>query len=1217
MQTKSSGSGPPPLPVPADAAEASVTIGAVPFGVFRRALTPQGKAQFPRGFPTRGARPIDRVPLADVLTRPWDDDRHFVTYTSDRPFRVNNEAVGKVRVEARILAVDVDNHDHVPGWMEREGAKIAALLATHPGGFVHTTRHGWRALYALPLPFPIGSVADKEAFTRYYACVAAYLYEQFGIVSDPAMTSWNQPVRCPHVVREGRVFDAQILGGDPRALRAFDLPICLSGTPDLRPLAAVLDRWGMVAKRLEPRRSVFRVASATDFEGLPLPPRADRIAAAERWAREEAPRAILHQGGRATARSVAATLHVGFALPRDEVARILMGPYNQRRCSPPWSADELDDLHGIAYAVAHTPVQTPGFLLNQDRTGIEAARATLAAAGAARRRVPLEDVSARILAAVAEHQAVVIRATPGAGKSHTIAHAIASGTLAPTAGGRVIIVAPRHELARAWVQELAAAGETDVTYHASVVQRTDAHGRRHCDQKVALQLYKQGGDVAHDVCPSCPRKMECPAYNERQKPNARVHVLPREMVPKLNVTGEDLVVLDDSAVDLLAWHRLGRRQLQRLGGVDPQLLPSAQAPFLPIFAAALLAGPRAAEETARAGLVQASLAAPAGDALRFVASRLVEGQRSPHLPREVFSQGGDELRETLRDVGRVRGVLRFAAALAAGAEVHWSKEAQTVHGESEVAALLRAHPGRLVVLDGAANVEELRALRADLHIERLDVDDAGDTTRLLLFAKHATRTALVDPTRRRALLDRWLRAALAHLTARKSLRPVFVVYKALRAELRAHPALLEWCAANPKRSVRFGHFGGLRGSNRYKARDAVVTLGDPWLHGDDVLGRAEHLELDEPTYRVALATAELGQAHGRSRSVRRSRKLTHVHVGRLVPDGWGHDVVVDPLDGPPERLRGPAERLELSALVGTLGGNRQAAPLLGCHPSTLAGYRTGNRGMPAVILDRARSLAAKRSNQTASSGEAGARAAFEMDAPPCKRSPRGCVHLLAEEMGAGEGAFQGGEYPTEEAVCAVSEHVGPLLSEGSPPLPKQIQIPSVRDVPRSSCPEDVSVPAEEGEASFGGGGLKGPGASEGAASAGLGLVEGAWLALRGLQDVPGAEERLGVVREAPGVSEAGFGAGERSGVGDSPRREVLVAVRAQASPGVRGPSLPDAGAPSNASAGAVVLALLEHVSPSRAPPSPSALGPLRTFDNELALLREVQARARRKVGLGP
>jgi hypothetical protein len=1124
------------------------------------------------------------VPLAEALSRRWDDDRHVVLYTSDRQYRINNSALGKVRAEVRLLAFDVDNHDDVRGWLDLERPKIARMLAAHPGGFVSTTKRGWRAFYALPEPFPIRSEADKESFALYYARVAGYLFERFGIIVDEALTRWNQPVRLPHVVRDGQAFDAEILAGEASGIGAFELPADVPSVPELRALAAALPRWGAVAKRWQPKRENLRVVASAAFDHVALPPYAECLAAAERWAREEAPRAILHQGGRATARSVAATLHVGFALHREDVERLLTGSYNRRRCSPPWSEQEMGDLRGIARGVARTAVNAWGFMLSRDRTGVEVARATLSAASEARHVVALEEVGARLVDAIEQHRAVIVRATYGAGKTREVAQYIATQTT-----GRAIVVVSRHELGRDWIAALAAAGESDVAYHASVVQRRDDAGKRHCDNKLALKVYRHAGDVQRDVCPSCPRVESCPAYQARPNAKARVHVLPREMIEKVGVTDEDLVVFDDAAVDLLTWHRLRVRELRRLTSADERILPRVQAWFLRIFLHALLGGPRSAEERARSSLVAAShhIAGPPGpaQALRYVAKRLVEGQRSPRLPLEALAESGDDLAETLRDVSRVRRLLGFAAAVAAGAEVRWSEDARTVHGESAAATVLRTHRGRLVVLDAAANVEELRALRSDWHVERLDVDDAGDTSRLLLFATSTTRTALREERKRRALLDVWLGAVLAHLTARGSWRPVLVVYKAIEAEVRAHPALLAWCAERRVRQVVVTHYGALRGSNRFRRRDAVVTIGDPWLNGHDVAGRAEWLGLDEPGYRVGLATAELGQAHGRLRSVRRRRRrLTQIHVGRLVPDGWAAGVVVSPLGGPPERMRGEAEREEFRALLEALGGNAAAAELLGCSPSAVAGWKGGRRSLPGDVLQRARGLVQKPGKASASSGEPGRGGGHEeMDAPPYVKNVSGCVHPPSGAVGENVG----GDHPEEAVRSAPATPDGPGAEPRSPvseandrTLPPADAVRSARDggVPTETSGKKVILFAEVVAAR----GLEGGAGLPGGASAAR-----ATLAAWQLAPQAGASPRA--------VSGPASGDSER---GASRQGAVPPAVV-------------------NAQGAARVLAVLEQLAPARASPPPVVEPPAAFEDEQLADLLAAQTNARRKLGLGP
>jgi len=1160
--------------------------------VYRRLRSPSGRDVFPRGLPTPGAKPIEQVPLVEALTRRWDDDRHIVLYTSDRPYRINNAAVAEARVEVRLLAFDVDNHDDAPGWMEAERPKIAALLAAHPGGFAYTTRRGWRVFYALPAPFRVASEADKRAFVLLYARVAAYVFARFGIALDAALIRWNQPVRLPHVVRDGKVLDAEILAGDAHALGVFELPEDVPSKPDLRALAQVVPSWGSIAKQWQPEREKLRIATS-EWDHVPLPPYPERLAAAAAWAREQAPRAIQGQGGRVTARSVAAMLHVGFALQREDVEALLTGAYNSRRCAPPWSDAQMDELRTIAQGVAKTPVHVPGFMLSRDRTGIEAARATLADEAAARHAAALGDVPTRVVDAIEQHRAVIVRATYGAGKTHAMSQYIATCTT-----GRVLVVVPRHELGRAWVEQLAAAGEMDVAYHASVVQRRDEQGRRHCDNKHALPLYERGGDVRRDVCPSCPRRTECPAYAEHPRAGARVHVLPREMIPKFGVTDDDLVVFDDAAVDLLAWHRLTVRQLQRLSGADVRLLPAAQRRYVGALVDALLAGPRAADEIARAALgdVAGEAASTPGAALRLLAGRAVDGQRSPHLPSDLLAEGGDELAATLRDAGTLREVLRFAAACADGAEVHWSDGVRSVHGETAAAKLLRAHGGRLVVLDAAANLDELGALRGDWHVERLDVPDAGDTKRTLLFVPNAHRTALRDASKRRALLDEWLGAALALLTERGVRRAVLVSYQALVPELRQHPAVLAWLAERPRRKLRFAHYGALRGSNRFQGTQAVVTLGDPWLNGQDVAGRAEWLDLpDEPTYRIELARAELGQAHGRSRSVRRRRRLTHVHVGRLVPEGWGAGVEVEPLGGPPERSRGEAAREEFEALVGAVGGNRAAAAAIGCSRSAVSDWRRGRRPLPRHALERLRALHADTPNASASSGEAGGARARGMDAGLCKQErTRARVHLPAMPV---EGV--GGDLESEETVLAGPADRLSLAPQNSPSLsPTSAVVIERAGSALSSDPprEDRSLPSASATAV----GEPSAGEQQSAAPPAVGGEAGAQAAPRlrsGLYVVPPAgavkpEESsgAGASREPSAPAEGRYVPASRQDVAAFVAR-ALAALDAPATGGV---------------APGAVAAVARG-----SPETPRADDPWR------AELLAAQERARRKLGLGP
>jgi hypothetical protein len=93
-----------------------------------------------------------------------------------------------------------------------------------------------------------------------------------------------------------------------------------------------------------------------------------------------------------------------------------------------------------------------------------------------------------------------------------------------------------------------------------------------------------------------------------------------------------------------------------------------------------------------------------------------------------------------------------------------------------------------------------------------------------------------------------------------------------------------------------GHYGALRGLNHMAAVDALVTLGDPWPNLGVARDEAFFLGLGdawESRYE-AKARAELEQAHGRLRAVRRTRPGRALHVGALLPSGsaWASNVEV-------------------------------------------------------------------------------------------------------------------------------------------------------------------------------------------------------------------------------------------------------------------------------------------------------------------------------------
>jgi hypothetical protein len=147
----------------------------------------------------------------------------------------------------------------------------------------------------------------------------------------------------------------------------------------------------------------------------------------------------------------------------------------------------------------------------------------------------------------------------------------------------------------------------------------------------------------------------------------------------------------------------------------------------------------------------------------------------------------------------------------------------------------------------------------------------------------------------------------------------------------------------------FGHYGATRGLNTMAGADALITLGDPWRNLGDAHNDAAFLHLEGWKARYeAWCRAELEQAHGRLRTVHRTRPARALHVGAIMPggSGWSVDRVDVRMDvgGRPRREAAmPTDALE------------QAIELAG-GVSRLAEH-LGSRGLPSIsgaVADRSR-----------------------------------------------------------------------------------------------------------------------------------------------------------------------------------------------------------------------------------------------------------------------
>ena len=139
-------------------------------------------------------------------------------------------------------------------------------------------------------------------------------------------------------------------------------------------------------------------------------------------------------------------------------------------------------------------------------------------------------------------------------------------------------------------------------------------------------------------------------------------------------------------------------------------------------------------------------------------------------------------------------------------------------------------------------------------------------------------------------------AAIEHTLRPEDPGPVARWGLSRRALSQAREALSPVLAPLAGLDVIVGHFGALEGLDHMAGCDATVTFMDPRPNLGIEAIRAEFLGLD-PDGRVDdLAAAELQQAHGRLRTIHRTRPGRQLHVGAVVPAGWpGLEVSVEAL----------------------------------------------------------------------------------------------------------------------------------------------------------------------------------------------------------------------------------------------------------------------------------------------------------------------------------
>jgi hypothetical protein len=166
--------------------------------------------------------------------------------------------------------------------------------------------------------------------------------------------------------------------------------------------------------------------------------------------------------------------------------------------------------------------------------------------------------------------------------------------------------------------------------------------------------------------------------------------------------------------------------------------------------------------------------------------------------------------------------------------------------------------------------------------------------------------------------------------------------------------------------ILLGHYAAVRGLNRWKECDAIVTLGDPRPNIDAHLLDLGVLRGEGETANARIraeAEAELGQAHDRLRVVWRDRPGWALHVGSLLPRRWDPTKIVRrPCAMRGGKMRGGSmTREELHGLLKQSGLSYKAFSLAsGCKLDRLKVYLSKSKNGRSISFDHAAGFRAVR-----------------------------------------------------------------------------------------------------------------------------------------------------------------------------------------------------------------------------------------------------------------
>ena len=391
----------------------------------------------------------------------------------------------------------------------------------------------------------------------------------------------------------------------------------------------------------------------------------------------------------------------------------------------------------------------------------------------------------------------------------------------------------------------------------------------------------------------------------------------------------------------------------------------------------------------RSDLEEAALSATgATDVTGAVRAAFPDGHKGPTSPpvRPSDMHQALNIPALARSIGtasRVLGMLRLGIVEPDQVllRVEERKGARVLVVTQTIEALRRSarRMGQVVVLDANADMHKPifdKLAGYDTRITEASAPDPVPVTRVHIRTR-ATRKAWVEDGKLviDARVIRAIEEAVNNVVEYGAERVAFVTIRKLELAMMAAVGLDvtgEWTSqeqsaedleaarsklgpvlARLRRRPDFGHYGAIRGLDKWKRHDALVTLVDPWPRLADVRVEVELFQLatDVEDRALVKCRAELEQAHGRLRIPRRERPCLLVHVGNVRPSGWHDNVKQVILEGRPGNPEQESQAETLRRLVEKHGSQKAAALAIGVSPMSFGRYLAG-RGVPDDVWNR-------------------------------------------------------------------------------------------------------------------------------------------------------------------------------------------------------------------------------------------------------------------------